>query len=111
MKHLMGYEWQVDSPRWAGWATHAAIKIFLSPIPIMFWSQIPRIKNTQGRGRTVGPNQDPSTLIVNFIYEAPCLHKMVRKEERLTLSNHFIKDDTLLAWMYFEQDCIKRRHQ
>ena len=73
---------------WAKCATHAAIKIFLSPSPIKFWSQIPRIKNT---GLSAQIKTRARTLIVNFIYGAPCLHKMVRKEDRLTLSNHFIK--------------------
>ena len=73
---------------WAKCATHAAIKIFLSPSPIKFWSQIPGIKNT---GLSAQIKTRARTLIVNFIYGAPCLHKMVRKEDRLTLSNHFIK--------------------
>lgn len=103
--------WHV-SPRTSEPHTQA-VKIFLSPSPIKFWSQIPRIKNIPDRGSTVGPNQDPRALIVNFIYGAPCLHKMDRKEDRLTLSNHFIKDDTLLAaWKRtLSPDCIKSRER
>ena len=102
--------WHV-SPEQSEPHTQLAVKIFLSPSPIKFWSQIPRIKNIPDRGSTVGPNQDPRALIVNFIYGAPCLHKMDRKEDRLTLSNHFIKDDTLLAaWKRtLSPDCIKSR--
>ena len=63
------------------------------PVPESNQALISDSKNQEFRteGRLSAPNQDPRTLIVNFIYGAPCLHKMVRKEDRLTLSNHFIK--------------------
>ena len=56
---------------WAKWATHAAVKIFLSPSPIKFWSQIPRIKNIPDRGSTVGPKSRPENLNCEFYLWGP----------------------------------------